>query len=47
MKRTRALLAPFLLAIALTTSTFAKIIVYVNQVGFDARSTKEAFSHLT
>ncbi|SEI53700.1 N-terminal ig-like domain of cellulase [Dyadobacter sp. SG02] len=42
MKRTRALLAPFLLAIALTTHAFAKIIIHVNQVGFDARGAKGA-----
>ncbi|SDF91633.1 N-terminal ig-like domain of cellulase [Dyadobacter soli] len=42
MKRTRALLAPLMLAIALSTNAFAKIIIHVNQVGFDARGSKSA-----
>ncbi|MCF0069605.1 glycoside hydrolase family 9 protein [Dyadobacter sp. CY261] len=42
MKRTRALLAPILLVISLTTSTFAKIIIHINQVGFDTRAIKSA-----
>lgn len=42
MKKSRALLAPFLLAVALTTSTFAKIVIHVNQVAFDTRGSKSA-----